>query len=221
MAAVEAAEAAVVDAATRAALDAAAHAMGYDAEKSDPLYKFWPFYIAKPALSAAELSAGMATTAAYGIFYDNLSSCTFDLGCAFDNYHGLFTSYEATCGELDYYVMLGPQIAQVTRRFAWLCGGSSSGGGYMSGSGGEPGADLHQAFVNDCLQHAALENAAVLDQDLMVRLWLVLVDGLLRVRLQLADEGVEAGLVVGVIYLDGHTGVQVVASVDTGVRALA
>ena len=41
-------------------------------------------------------------------------------------------------------------------------GGSSSGGGYMSGSGGEPGADLHQAFVNDCLQHAALENAAVL-----------------------------------------------------------
>ena len=24
-------------------------AMGYDAERSDPLYKFWPFYIAKPA----------------------------------------------------------------------------------------------------------------------------------------------------------------------------
>ena len=27
-------------------------AMGYDAEHSDPLYKFWPFYIAKPSCAA-------------------------------------------------------------------------------------------------------------------------------------------------------------------------
>lgn len=34
-------------------------ALGYDAERSDPLYKFWPFYIARPA----------AADAAYGLFY--------------------------------------------------------------------------------------------------------------------------------------------------------
>ena len=97
-------------------------AMGYDAETSDPLYKFWPFYIAKPA-PAANATDAERTTGAYGVFYDNLASCSFDLGCTFDNYHGLFSSYEASCGELDYYVILGPKVAQVTRRFAWLCGG--------------------------------------------------------------------------------------------------
>jgi alpha-glucosidase len=95
-------------------------AMGYDAERSDPLYKFWPFYIAKPAAGAAEL---VETTAAYGLFYDNPATCVFDLGCTFDNYHGLFSSYEAVCGDIDYTVVLGPTVLNVTRRFAWLCGG--------------------------------------------------------------------------------------------------
>ena len=83
-------------------------AMGYDAERSDPLYKFWPFYIAKPAPSTPT-----AHSAAYGVLYDNLATCTFDLGCTFDNYHGLFTSYEAGCGDLDYTVILGPSVLQV------------------------------------------------------------------------------------------------------------
>ena len=95
-------------------------AMGYDAECSDPLYKFWPFYIAKPA-PAVDTPA--ASTAAYGLFYDNPAMCAFDLGCTFDNYHGLFSSYEAVCGDLDFTVLLGPAVLQVTRRFAWLCGG--------------------------------------------------------------------------------------------------
>ena len=69
-------------------------AMGYDAERSDPLYKFWPFYIAKPA-PAVDAPAAEATTAAYGLFYDNPATCAFDLGCTFDNYHGMFSSYEA------------------------------------------------------------------------------------------------------------------------------
>ena len=67
-------------------------AMGYDAEKSDPLYKFWPFYVAKPAPPA---DAAHESTAAYGVFYDSMASCSFDMGCTFDNYHGLFSSYES------------------------------------------------------------------------------------------------------------------------------
>ena len=95
-------------------------AMGYDAEASDPLYKFWPFYIAKPAVSAGE---GACASAAYGLFYDNPANCAIDLGCTYDNYHGLFSSYEASCGDLEYTVLLGPSVLAVTRRFAWLCGG--------------------------------------------------------------------------------------------------
>ena len=98
-------------------------AMGYDAERSDPLYKFWPFYIAKPAPPATAAGAPEASSAAYGLFYDNPANCAFDLGCTFDNYHGLFSSYEATCGDLDYTVILGPSVLEVTRRFAWLIGG--------------------------------------------------------------------------------------------------
>ena len=38
-------------------------AMGYDAETSDPLYKFWPFYISKPASRAdAELPSCLLYT---------------------------------------------------------------------------------------------------------------------------------------------------------------
>jgi alpha-glucosidase len=44
--------------------------MGYDAEKSDPLYKFCPFYI---GLSNQYKEA-------YGIYYNNFSNTTIDLG---------------------------------------------------------------------------------------------------------------------------------------------
>lgn len=44
--------------------------MGYDAEKSDPLYKFCPFYI----------SLSTSTKQAYGIYYNNFSGTTIDLG---------------------------------------------------------------------------------------------------------------------------------------------
>ena len=54
-------------------------AMGYSAKSSDPLYKHIPFYITwkpRPRL-------------AFGLFYDTLADCTFDMGCELDNYHGL------------------------------------------------------------------------------------------------------------------------------------
>jgi alpha-glucosidase len=85
-------------------------AMGYDARTSDPLYKHIPFYIThKPDGAAA------------GIFYDTLSDCTFDMGAERSNYHGLFRSFTADHGDLDYTVIAGA-IPEITRRFTWLTG---------------------------------------------------------------------------------------------------
>jgi alpha-glucosidase len=87
-------------------------AMGYSARTSDPLYKHVPFYLTwRPHGHVA-----------YGLFYDTVSDCTFDLGCERSNYHGLYRSFIAEHGDLDYYFIAGPQIADVTRRFTWLTG---------------------------------------------------------------------------------------------------
>ena len=86
--------------------------LGFDPERGDPLYKHWPFLIARDGGSGV----------AGGIFYDNMATATFDLGCEHDNYYGLFRSYEAQGGDLDYYVFPGPEIADVTRKFLELTG---------------------------------------------------------------------------------------------------
>lgn len=78
-------------------------AMGYNAEHTDPLYKHIPFYITH----APEVS--------YGLYYDNLSPCWFTLGSEIDNYHSYYRNYKAEDGDLDYYVILGPKILDVTK----------------------------------------------------------------------------------------------------------
>ncbi len=87
-------------------------ALGYDPESGDPLYKNWPFLI----------SVDGETGIASGLFYDSMADAAFDLGCAHDNYHGLYRSYEADCGDLDYYVFPGPRVVDVTRKFHALTG---------------------------------------------------------------------------------------------------
>ena len=87
-------------------------AMGYDAEKSDPLYKYIPFYITR----------NTETKISYGLFYDNLSEAVFDFAREKDNYHGHYRYYFAESGDLDYYMILGPEMKAVTRKFSWLSG---------------------------------------------------------------------------------------------------
>lgn len=87
-------------------------ALGYSARTSDPLYKTVPFYI----------TYDTKTQAAFGLFYDTLADCTFDFGCERSNYHGRYRMFEADHGDLDYYVIAGPEIAKVTKRFTWLTG---------------------------------------------------------------------------------------------------
>jgi alpha-glucosidase len=87
-------------------------AMGYDAQYSDPLYKHIPFYITRQK----------RTGFSFGIFYDNLSNSIFELGTELDNYHELYRYYQAENGDLDYYIIAGPQVKDVTRKFSWLTG---------------------------------------------------------------------------------------------------
>ncbi len=87
-------------------------AMGYDARSSDPLYKHIPFYITHHE----------QTGLAFGLFYDTYADCAFDFGQERSNYHGLYRGFTAAGGDLDYYVIAGPRVADVTRRFTWLTG---------------------------------------------------------------------------------------------------
>jgi alpha-glucosidase len=87
-------------------------ALGYSARTSDPLYKHFPFTITRRPREDVS----------YGLFYDTLSDCDFDLGCERDNYHGLYRAFEADHGDLDYYFIAGPTLSEVVRRFTWLTG---------------------------------------------------------------------------------------------------
>jgi alpha-glucosidase len=86
---------------------------GYDAQTSDPLYKMIPFVLVTEGGGA------------HGLFYDNLAAGEMDLGATIDNYHGLFRSYAAQDGDLDFYVLAGPKVPEVVRRFSWLTGGQA------------------------------------------------------------------------------------------------
>lgn len=86
--------------------------MGYSARSTDPLYKHIPFYI------TWRRQAGHA----FGLFYDTLADCSFDMGRELDNYHGHYRYFRADHGDLDLYFIAGPLPADVTRRFTWLTG---------------------------------------------------------------------------------------------------
>lgn len=86
--------------------------LAYNAATTDPLYKHIPFYITfLPELQIA-----------YGLFYDNLATTTFDMGKEIDAYHGRYRYYQAEDGDLDYYLLYGPTIPEVVEKFTALTG---------------------------------------------------------------------------------------------------
>jgi len=89
--------------------------MGYSARSTDPLYKHIPFYITR---KGGETDAGLC----YGLFYDTLSDCSFDMGREMDNYHGHYRYFVADHGDLDLYYIAGDGPAAITRRYTWLTG---------------------------------------------------------------------------------------------------
>jgi alpha-glucosidase len=123
---------------------------GFDAETSDPLYKIIPFYL-------VDRDGGPC----YGLFYDNLAVGEVDFGATIDNYHGLFRSYRAEDGDLDYYFIGGPSMREVVARYTALTGGQhfpplwSLGFGITSMSIADaPDADARvTAFIAECRRH--------------------------------------------------------------------
>lgn len=125
--------------------------MGYDAETTDPLYKHVPFYITRNRKEGCS----------FGLFYDNMASSVFDFGAEMDNYHGPYRYFQAEDGDLDYYVIAGPKIADVVEKFTWLTGRPMFPPKWSIGYSGSsmaytdsPNAqeDLQQ-FVRDCELH--------------------------------------------------------------------
>jgi len=85
--------------------------MGYDASANDPLYKAIPYVLVVSEAGAA-----------HGVFYDTTADPVFDFGLEHDNYHPPYRYIRAQSGDLDYYVIAGPDAREVTRRYTWLTG---------------------------------------------------------------------------------------------------
>ncbi|WP_066651459.1 MULTISPECIES: glycoside hydrolase family 31 protein [Sphingomonas] len=85
--------------------------MGYDAATSDPLYKSIPYVL-----------TAQADGSCHGSFYDTLARATFDFGQELDNYHGTYRHMVAEHGDIDLYMIAGPDPLSVTKRFTWLTG---------------------------------------------------------------------------------------------------
>ncbi|MFA6606176.1 MAG: TIM-barrel domain-containing protein, partial [Sphingomonas sp.] len=85
--------------------------MGYDAENGDPLYKSIPYVLVADAEGRC-----------HGAFYDITADVTFDFGRELDNYHGLYRQMVAASGDLDLWMIAGPDALAVTKRFTWLTG---------------------------------------------------------------------------------------------------
>ncbi len=86
-------------------------ALGYEAQFSDPLYKHMPVY-------TTLTPAGHAV----GLLYDAQSSAVFDFGSEVDNYIGKFRYAEFAARELDYYVLIGPDLPTVVKLIQDLTG---------------------------------------------------------------------------------------------------
>jgi alpha-glucosidase len=86
-------------------------ALGYDAERSDPLYKHLPIVLSlTPDGHAA------------GLLYDTGAETVVDLGCEIDHYVGPFRYTEVRACDLDLYVLVGPALSDVVRRVQDLTG---------------------------------------------------------------------------------------------------
>ncbi len=86
--------------------------IGYDAQRTDPLYKHIPFF-----LKHREEDGSWC-----GVFYDNPSEGAFDLGCEHSGYWEKFASFSCEAGPLDYYLLLGDTPQAVVRAYAALTG---------------------------------------------------------------------------------------------------
>ncbi|MGN8061240.1 TIM-barrel domain-containing protein [Ralstonia sp. 22111] len=130
-------------------------AMGYSARTTDPLYKHIPFYVTWQP----ENRTG------FGLFYDTLSDCSFDMGRELDNYHGHYRYFVAPHGDLDYYFIASPDTPlDATRRFTWMTGrpawmpkwGLGYSGSTMTYTDAPNAQEQMAEFIKGCREHDIL-----------------------------------------------------------------
>jgi alpha-glucosidase len=125
-------------------------AMGYDAEHSDPLYKSIPYVLVADAEGRC-----------HGEFFDTMADVTFDFGRELDNYHGHYRHHVADAGDLDLWMIAGPDPLAVTRRFTWLTGRPALmplwslgySGSTMSYTDAPDAADQMTGFLDKLAEH--------------------------------------------------------------------
>ncbi|WP_375271484.1 TIM-barrel domain-containing protein [Sphingomonas sp.] len=124
--------------------------MGFDAEHSDPMYKSIPYLLVADAGGRC-----------HGAFYDSVADVTVDLGRELDNYHGHYRHVVADAGDLDLWMIAGPDPLAVTRRFTWLTGRPAMMPRWSLGYSGStmtytdaPDAAVQMAgFLDQCAEH--------------------------------------------------------------------
>ncbi|WP_226529963.1 TIM-barrel domain-containing protein [Metabacillus niabensis] len=128
--------------------------MGYDAQHTDPLYKHIPFYITR----------SKQTGISFGIFYDNMAQSIFDMGNEMDNYHGWYRYYQSMDGDLDYYIILGPEVKDVVKKYSWLTGKTifapkwsfGYSGSTMTYTDAPDAQEQLNKFIEECEKHDIL-----------------------------------------------------------------
>ncbi len=87
-------------------------AIGHDPETGDPMYKHIPFYI----------RVNDADRRALGLFYHNSYDCVFDLGQEISGYWERYCYYQTDGGDIDLFLINGPDMRDVIGRYTWLTG---------------------------------------------------------------------------------------------------
>ncbi|ANI96991.1 glycoside hydrolase family 31 protein [Pediococcus pentosaceus] len=99
--------------------------LGWNAKKSDPLYKMIPFYI----------NFNTENNIATGLFYNTAHDSVFDMDCEHSNYWLRYSYFQCDGGDLDVFFIGGPTIKDVVEHYTDLTGKSAmmpmSSFGYM------------------------------------------------------------------------------------------
>lgn len=89
--------------------------MGYNPAETDPLYKHIPFYI----------KLNDKTKRAVGYFYHNTYECEMNMGRSHSNYVKHHSRYLADGGDIDLFLIQGPQVLKIIEGYTDLTGKSA------------------------------------------------------------------------------------------------
>ncbi|WP_432627994.1 TIM-barrel domain-containing protein [Brotaphodocola sp.] len=90
-------------------------AIGHDPEHGDPMYKHIPFYI---RVNEKNLHA-------VGLFYHNSYDSVFDMGQELSGYWDRYCYYQTDGGDIDLFLLNGPEMSAVIDRYTMLTGRSA------------------------------------------------------------------------------------------------